>query len=166
MPFADIGEVAGDCGCGGHHGAHQVGASASPLAPFEVAIAGGGAALAGSQDIGVHAQAHGAAGLAPVKTSGAKDFIETFLFGLLLHLLRSGNHHRTHLGMDVVSAHYFGRGAKIFNAGVGAGADEDTIDGQLFDGLARLERHVFERTLPGAAFRVPSGWRRDRARDR
>src|ERR1700685_969937 len=85
LPFADIGKVSGDRGRGGHHGTHQVGASASPLAPFEVAIAGGGAAFARLENIGVHAQAHGAAGLAPIKTGGAKDLIETFFFGLLLY---------------------------------------------------------------------------------
>ena len=120
LPFADIGKVTGDSCRGGHHGAYQMGASAPPLSPFEVPIAGGSAAFAGSENVWIHAQAHGAAGLAPVKTGGAKDFIQTFLFGLLLHVLRSGNHHRPHLRMNVVSTDYLGCGAKIFDAGIGA----------------------------------------------
>src|SRR5947207_16029253 len=62
---ADIDEMAGDGGGRGHLRADQVGAPAAALAAFEVAVGGGGAALAGEEDIGVHAQAHGAAGLAP-----------------------------------------------------------------------------------------------------
>src|ERR1700691_563271 len=104
LPFADIGEVAGDSRGGGHHGAHQVGAATAPLAPFEVAVTGGGAAFAGSENIGVHAQAHRAARLAPLKTSGAKDLIETLLFGLSLHLLRAGNDHGANLGVNVITA--------------------------------------------------------------
>ena len=41
---------------------------------------------------------------------------------------------------------------------VGAGADKDAVDRQLFDGLAGSQRHVFERALQGAAFRVGVGW--------
>ena len=61
FPVSDVGKVAGD-GCRRrHHRTDQVGASAASLAAFKVAVAGGGAAFAGLQDVGVHAQAHGAA---------------------------------------------------------------------------------------------------------
>src|SRR5690348_9599817 len=66
-PITNVDKVAGDRGCGGHFRRDEVGASAAALAAFEVAITGGGAALAGRQDVGVHAQTHGAAGLPPVK---------------------------------------------------------------------------------------------------
>src|SRR5581483_5913631 len=65
LPLADVYEVAGDGGGGGHLGADQVGAAAGPLPALEVAVRGGGAALARQEDVRVHAQAHRAAGLAP-----------------------------------------------------------------------------------------------------
>ena len=71
--------MAGDGGGGGHLRADEVGASAAALAAFEVAVAGGGAALAGREDVGVHAQAHGAAGLAPLEAGLAEDVVEAFV---------------------------------------------------------------------------------------
>src|ERR1700677_3219900 len=89
VPFADIREMTGDRGGGGHHGAHQVRATAAALAPFEVAVAGGRTALAGSENIRIHAQAHGAAGLTPLETGGAEDLIQSLLLGLPFDLLRA-----------------------------------------------------------------------------
>ena len=51
-------------------GADEVGAATAALAAFEVAVAGGGAALAGGEDVGVHAEAHAAAGFAPLEACG------------------------------------------------------------------------------------------------
>src|SRR5580698_2096658 len=64
-PVANIDEVACNRGCRGHFRADEMGASAAALAAFEVAVAGGSTALAGREDVGVHAQAHRTAGLAP-----------------------------------------------------------------------------------------------------
>src|SRR5215475_8949602 len=64
-PVANIGEVAGDGGGGRHFRADQMRASSAALASFKVAIAGRSAALARSQDVGIHSQAHRAARLAP-----------------------------------------------------------------------------------------------------
>ena len=69
VPHVD--EVPGHRGGGGHGGADQVGAPALALAPLEVAVGGGGATLPRLQAVGVHGQAHGAAGLAPLETGGA-----------------------------------------------------------------------------------------------
>src|SRR5262249_9387475 len=66
-PVADVDEVALDGGRGGHLRADEVGAPAAPLAALEVAVRGRGAALAGLEDVGVHAQAHRAARTAPVE---------------------------------------------------------------------------------------------------
>src|SRR5215469_14590320 len=76
LPGADVGEVAGDGGGGGHLRADEVGASTAALASLEVAVGGRGAALAGLQDVGVHGEAHGAAGLAPLKAGGLEDGVE------------------------------------------------------------------------------------------
>src|SRR5579864_4442763 len=79
IPGADVGEMSGDGCSGGHGGAHQVGAPAASLASFKIAIAGGGAALAGREDVGIHSQTHGAAGFPPFEAGGPKDLVQTFL---------------------------------------------------------------------------------------
>src|SRR6185437_13670656 len=68
FPIANVDEVAGDGGGCGHFRRDEVRATAAALAAFEVAIAGGSAALAGRKNVGVHAEAHGAAWLAPVES--------------------------------------------------------------------------------------------------
>src|SRR3569833_1708408 len=67
VPLADIGEVAGYGGGSSHHGTDQVRSTATSLASFEIAIAGGGATLAWLQNVGVHTQAHGTARFPPLK---------------------------------------------------------------------------------------------------
>src|SRR6266571_4092730 len=66
-PAADVDEVSGDGGCGRHRGADQVRAPAFALPAFEVAVRSRGAALAAAEAVGVHAEAHRAARLAPSK---------------------------------------------------------------------------------------------------
>src|SRR5690349_15058937 len=61
---ADVGQLAGEGGGGGHRRAHQMGAAAAALAALEIAVRGRGAALLGLELVGVHRQAHRAAGLA------------------------------------------------------------------------------------------------------
>ena len=48
----------------------------------------------GCEDVGVHAQAHRAAGLAPVEAGAAEDLVEALGLGLGLHLLRARHDHR------------------------------------------------------------------------
>src|SRR4051812_38813054 len=62
-----VGQVARDRRRRGHRRAHQVRPAALALAALEVAVAGRGAALAGLELVRVHAEAHRAAGLAPVE---------------------------------------------------------------------------------------------------
>src|SRR5262252_1936844 len=73
IPLANVDEVAGDRGGGGHRRAHQVRTATFALASLEVAIRRAGAAFARLQDVGVHAQAHAAASLAPFETSLGED---------------------------------------------------------------------------------------------
>ena len=143
--------MAGDGGGGGHLGADEVGAAAAALAAFEVAVGGGGAAFAGLEDVGVHSEAHGAAGLAPVEAGVAEDFVEAFALGLCLDLLGAGDDHGADGGGDVVTAHDLGGGAEVFYAGVGAGAEEDGVDFDFGNGHAGLEVHVFEGSGEGFA---------------
>src|SRR5690242_20182902 len=149
-PVADIDEMAGDRGRRCHRGADQVRASALALASFKVAIRGARAALARLQDVGVHAQAHAASGLAPFETSRGEYAIESELFRLMLDLLRSRHHHRVHSLRDFLAAYDFRRCTQIADARVGARSDEHAIDPDVFDPRSRLERHVFQRMLGGA----------------
>src|SRR5688500_15198005 len=61
-------EVSRDRGGCCHRDGHEVGAPALALTPFEVAVGGRGAPLAGRQLVGVHPQAHRAPGTTPLGT--------------------------------------------------------------------------------------------------
>src|SRR5215469_1078067 len=126
-PVANIGEVAGYGGGGGHFGADQVGASPSPLASFKITIAGRSAALAGAQDVGIHSQAHRAARLAPLEAGFLENPVQALAFGSLLHFLRTGNDHSAHAGGDPVAFGNPRGGPQIFQARIGAGADENPL---------------------------------------
>src|SRR5258708_11159775 len=93
---ADVGELAGDGGGGGHRRAEQVGARALALAALEIAVRGRGAALARGDPVARHADAHRAAGFAPLEAGGDEDAVEPFGLGVALHLLRAGHHHGGH----------------------------------------------------------------------
>src|ERR1035438_664867 len=82
--LADVDEVAGDGRGDGHLGAHQMGASAGTLAALEVAVGGGGAALAGDEAVGVHGEAHGAARFPPLEAGGEEYLVQPLGFGLAL----------------------------------------------------------------------------------
>src|ERR1700694_3624 len=86
--------MAGD-GCGGGHDrADEVRAAVLALAAFKIAIAGAGAALVRGQDVGVHADAHAAARVAPLEAGVTENLVEAFLFGLGLDTARAGNDER------------------------------------------------------------------------
>eukprot|EP00955_Chlamydomonas_euryale_P085065 364050-Chlamydomonas_euryale.AAC.16 len=67
IELAHVGETPRNGGRRCHCGGHEVRAATGALAALEVAVGRGRAALARLQLVGVHGQAHGAAGLAPVK---------------------------------------------------------------------------------------------------
>ena len=93
-PGADVDEAALDGGGGGHLRGDEVGAPAAALAPLEVAVRGRGAALAGRERVRVHAEAHRAAGDAPVEPGRLEDLVEALPLGLGFDLLRAGHDHR------------------------------------------------------------------------
>ena len=104
LPVANIDKVAGDGGGGGHGGRNQVGAAPLALPAFEVAIAGRGTALARRELVGIHGQAHAAAGLAPFEAGLAKDPVKPFALGLSFHLAAAGHDHRADALGYVVAA--------------------------------------------------------------
>src|SRR4029077_19695334 len=86
--------MAGDGGGCGHYRADEVRAAVFALAAFEVAVAGAGAALVRRQDVGVHANAHTAASVAPLETGGGENFFEAFFLGLRFDTARTRNNQR------------------------------------------------------------------------
>src|SRR5216684_1530408 len=90
VEFAHVHKMTGDGGGGGHDRADEVRAAVFALAALEIAITGAGAALVGRQDVGVHADAHAAARVAPLETGRGENFIEAFFFGLRLDAAGAG----------------------------------------------------------------------------
>src|SRR5580698_3077432 len=85
----DIGEPAEYRGGRDHRRAHDVGQGTAALTAFKIAVGGRGAAFARRDQFAVRAIAHGAAGIAPLKTGIEENTIETFGLGLPLHRIRA-----------------------------------------------------------------------------
>ena len=88
-----------------------MGATTLTLAALKVTVRGGGATLTGCQLVGVHAQAHGAAGESPIGTEVLEDLVQAFCFCLRAHLLGAGHDHHAHVLGDGAATHDVGRGA-------------------------------------------------------
>ncbi|KAJ6444371.1 3-isopropylmalate dehydratase [Purpureocillium lavendulum] len=143
--LADVGKLANNAGGGGHDRGHEMRATLGTLAALEVAVRRTGAALLGRQDVGVHAQAHAAAGLSPFEASIKEDLVESLFLGLGLDQARAGDDHGAlDVRRDPTALDDVGGGAQVLNARVGAGADEDLVDGNVLHGSASSQAHVFE----------------------
>src|ERR1051326_8824139 len=91
IEFANVHEMASD-GCGGsHHRADEVRAAVAALAAFKVSIGGACAAFVRRQNVGVHADTHTAASIAPLEPGFGKNFVQAFFFRGSLYPTRSGN---------------------------------------------------------------------------
>ena len=119
----------------------------------------------GVELVGVHRQAHAAAGLAPFEAGFVEDAVEPFGFGLLLHLPAAGHDHRVDVLGDVVAAHHGGRGAQVFDPAVGAGADEHAVERERLRSACPASRPMYSSALAAALRSVVVGEiGRDRAR--
>src|SRR3546814_17086912 len=67
-------------------------ASAAPLTILEIAVRRCSAAFAGVEPVGVHPDAHRAAGFAPVETRGAQRIGDALFLGLSFDQPRSRHH--------------------------------------------------------------------------
>src|SRR5712691_7230850 len=85
LPLPHIDEMPRDRGGGGHCRRHQVRAAARALPAFEIAVRCRSATLLRAELVGIHREAHGAAGLAPFEAGLDKDFVQPFRLGLLLY---------------------------------------------------------------------------------
>src|SRR5213078_1170778 len=150
---ADVGEAARHRGGGRHRRRHQVRARALALTSFEVAIRGGGHALALARGLAVHPHAHRAARLAPLEAGRDEDAVEPFGLGRALDQPRARHDPRGHRG--AAPLHHPCDRAQVLEPAVGAGADEDAIHPDLRERRAGLEPHVGEGALhAGPARRV------------
>src|SRR5690242_9324601 len=116
-----INEVPGNCCCGCHDWADKVRAAVLALAAFEIAIGGTRAALVRWQDVGVHADAHAAPGVAPFKTRLAEYFVEPLFFSLRFDAART-RHNQSLLDAvrHMLAGHKMRRGSQIIEARIRA----------------------------------------------
>src|SRR5215210_671704 len=128
--------------------------AALALASLEVAIAGRGAPLARLQNVGVHAEAHRAPRVAPVKACLGEDIGESFFLGLLLDAHRTRDDHGPDSFLDLLALYDAGGGAQVLDAGVGTRPEKDRVDLDLPDESAGFEGHVLERPLVALVLRL------------
>src|ERR1039458_3445225 len=84
-PSPNIDKVPSNGCCRGHFRRDQMGPPAASLAAFKVPVRSRGAALAGRENVRIHAQAHRTTGLAPIEACLDEYAIKSFGFGLRLH---------------------------------------------------------------------------------
>src|SRR6516162_776628 len=108
MPVTDVDKAAGHgcrrCRCG----TYKMRPPIPALAAFEIAVAGRGTTLLGRENVGVHAQAHRTARLAPLCTGLFEDAIETLAFGRPLDRLGPRHDKHAHIRMDTISSNDLG----------------------------------------------------------
>ena len=131
-----------------------MGARARALAADEIAVAGRSAALARRHLVGVHAEARRTARLAPFEACFGEDPIEPLFLGLRLYQTRARHNDRpAHVGGLAPALEDRGGGAQVFDAAVGARADEDVFDRHFGHRCTGGEAHVVEALLRSDALR-------------
>src|SRR4051812_27667266 len=98
-----------------------MGATATALPAFEIAVRRGSAALAGLQLVGVHGEAHGAAGLTPVEAGFLEDHVKAFILGLFLNEAGAGDDHGIDAVGNLAALGDSGGRPQILDPAVGAG---------------------------------------------
>ena len=114
--MTNVDEMALDCRGYCHRWRHEVSPAAGSLAPFEISIAGRGAAFSRLKHIGIHRQTHTAAGFPPLESRIFEQTVEPFLFGLLFHEAGTGHDHRMNGLRDMLALRQARGQAKILDA--------------------------------------------------
>src|SRR3954447_15494392 len=99
-------------------------APARALASLEVAVRRRRAALSGREDVGVHAEAHRAAGTPPLEARRLEHLAQSLLLRLPLDLRGSRDDDRLHAVRDATARDDLCCGAQILDPRVRARADE------------------------------------------
>src|SRR6266436_7387200 len=86
--------MAGNGRGSGHDRADEMSAAVLALAALKIAVRCAGAALVRRQDVGVHADAHAAASVAPLEAGIAENFVEAFFFRLRFDAAGTGDNQR------------------------------------------------------------------------
>src|SRR4051812_4446009 len=128
-----------------------MGAATAALSALEVAVGRGGAALAGREGVGVHPQAHRAAGVTPLEAGVAEDLVEALLLGLLLDEHRPRYDESADAVGHLPTSYDVSGDAQVLDPAVGAGADEHRVDADVAHRRTGCEAHVLERPLGGLA---------------
>lgn len=131
----------------GHFGAHQMRATALALAALKIAVRSRGTSLAGRELIGVHGQAHAAAGLAPVGACRLEYLVQALGLGVALHHLRAGDDEHADVLGDLIALEIMSRRSQVLDAAVGAAADEYGVYFDVLDAHAGFKAHILERDL-------------------
>ena len=101
-----------------------------------------------AQNVGVHRQTHGTAGLTPVHAGLDEDLVETFL--LCLHLDQMGTGHHVNLLDAIRHLAALGdgrRGAQILNPRIGTGADKDLVNLDIGHRDTTCQPHIVQGAL-------------------
>src|SRR5881397_1808113 len=110
---------------------HQMRPPAGALTALEVPVRRRGAALARTQDVGIHPQAHRAARGAPLEPRLAEHAIEALALRVLLHPHRAGDDERADPRADAPPLKHDRRRAQVLEPRVRARTDEHRVDRDL-----------------------------------
>ena len=115
------------------------------LPALEIAVRRRRADLAAVEAIGVHRQAHRAAGVAPFEAGVAKRLVQPLAFGRGPNRLRSRHDQRPHVRRDAMADHHLRGLAQVGQPRVRARPDERDVDPRPGDWLPAVESHELER---------------------
>lgn len=130
-----------------------MGPAALALPSLEVAVRGGGGALAGGQLVGVHAEAHRAPGVPPFGAGLGEDLVQPLGDGLEGDPDGAGDDQHPHPVGHLAAVQDRGRVAQILDAAVGARTHEDGVDADLAQRLSGGQPHVLQGPFGGVALR-------------
>mmetsp|Transcript_21506 Transcript_21506/g.62977 ORF Transcript_21506/g.62977 Transcript_21506/m.62977 type:complete len:454 (-) Transcript_21506:323-1684(-) len=123
--------------------------SSVPLPSLKVTVRRGSASFLRLELVGVHGEAHGTSGFAPVEAGVDQYLVQPFLLGLILDEAGSGHDHGVYAVGDLTSLGDGGDVANVLDPAVGAGTDENLFDGHALNVLSSLEANVLQGTLDG-----------------
>src|SRR5579859_1714708 len=129
-------------GCRCHCRANQMRAATLALPSLKVAVAGGGAALAGGKLVAIHRQTHTASRMAPLETSLAEDVAQTLFFCLALDSGRTRNNDRHDARSYLAPFSIACSLAQILDARIGARTDKHGIGMNIGDLCTRFQVHI------------------------